>query len=482
IKRYVPFGFEIYLTFDKHRNPRKPVNASSQTDDQEDSTGDDTQPREIKLNIWQLAWPAIVANLLFSMVGIVATKVVGDLGASAIAAVTVGHRMFFLSQAVLMALSVGATALVARAWGADDKEEAARVTSASVWISIGVAFALTVPAYIFAYSIAAFFDLDEETTSLAAEFIRYLSIFNVAFAINIVMSSALRAAGDTMTPLWIGGVTNVINIFLLYWLVFGMYGLPALGVGGAALANGIAFALGAIMFIGAWLSGWLIIKPSKGISLTRERLKQLLHISYPAAIEQGIFQAGFLAFLWIVAFYGKAPYAAYGIGVNILSLAFVVGFGFSIAGSTLVGQHLGAKDSEGAARSGWRAMRLSILTMMAFAIVIAAAAEPIARFMIDDDEVVRLTVIFIYIMSSVQPLMAIEFSVGGALRGAGDTRFPLYATIAGLLGARVLLAVIMMQLGFSVEWIYAALIADYVVKAIMLVMRFRSGRWKTVIN
>ena len=109
-------------------------------------------------------------------------------------------------------------------------------------------------------------------------------------------------------------------------------------------------------------------------------------------------------------------------------------------------------------------------------------AEPIARLLIDDAEVVRLAVVFIRLLGSVQALMAIEFTLGGALRGAGDTRFPLFVVLAGMVVMRLGTAAVLTRLGFSVEWIYAALLADYVVKAAMLVWRFRSGRWKTVLD
>ena len=93
----------------------------------------------------------------------------------------------------------------------------------------------------------------------------------------------------------------------------------------------------------------------------------------------------------------------------------------------------------------------------------------------------RLTVVFIYILGAVQPLMAIEFSLSGALRGAGDTRFPLITVATGLFGARVALSALFAWQGLPVEWIFGALIADYVVKTSMLSWRFRSGRWINLI-
>ena len=432
--------------------------------------------------IWELAWPAILSNLLFSVIGIVSIKIVGTLGADAVAAVTTGHRIFWGLQAVLMAISAGTTALVARAWGGGDYREAGRVTSVSLWISNGVAIVLMVPCLLFPVQIASVFGLAEEPTRLAGEFIWYLSLFNVAFSLNMILGAALRAAGDTRTPLWIGAITNVVNVILVYVLVFGLYGFPELGVVGAAIANGVSFAVGGLIFLFLFYSGRMKLGVGGQGSVTRARIQQLVHIGYPAGIEQFIFQIGFIAFLWLVAFFGTAPYAAYGVGVQILSVSFVVGFGFSIAGATLVGQRMGADDAEGAVRSGWNALWLAIASMVLLSAVIAFFANEIARFLIDDDEVVRLTVVFIYIMALVQPLMAIEFTLGGCLRGAGDTRFPLMATMLGLCGVRVGLAAIFVVLDMSVEWIYAALIGDYVLKAIMLTIRFRNGKWQQVFS
>lgn len=432
------------------------------------------------LSIWELAWPSILSNLLFSVVGIVSIKIVGSLGADAVAAVTTGHRIFFGLQAILMAISAGTTALVARAWGAKDYAEAGRVTTVSLWISNSVALVLMIPCLVFPVQIASIFGLSEIPTRLAGEFILYLSVFNVAFSVNMILGAALRAAGDTRTPLWIGVATNIVNVVLVYLLVHGLYGFPELGVRGAAIANGLSFAVGGLIFLVMYYWRKLVVTPGAKGSLAEGRVRQLVHIGYPAGIEQFVFQVGFLAFLWLVAFYGTEAYAAYGVGVQILSVSFVVGFGFSIAGATMIGQHLGANDPEGAVASGWKALSMAIASMVVLSVVIAVFASEIARYLIDDDEVVRLTVVFIYIMAAVQPLMAVEFTLGGCLRGAGDTRFPLIATMIGLCGVRVGLAAVFVVLDFQVEWIYAALIGDYIIKAILLLYRYNGGRWQQV--
>jgi putative MATE family efflux protein len=430
--------------------------------------------------ILRLAGPAVLGNLLMSVVGIVDIKIVGSLGANAVAAVTTGHRLFFISMGVLMALTSGTTAMVARAWGAGDREEAGRITRASVIIGLFLSVALALPCIVFADQLVSVFKLDATTLAQAADFVRIISLFNVAFSTTMIIGSAMRAAGDTITPLWIGAITNVINIFLVYGMVYGRFGFSAMGVRGAALASGLAFTAGALLITVLWLKGWLVVGLGRGAALSAKRVRQLIRIAAPAGGEQLIMQIGFFAFLYIVSFYGTAPYAAYGIGVQLLSLSFVVGFGFAIAASTHVGQKLGAKDPDGAARSGWRAMWLSVAGMTGIGAVIIASAEWTAGLMIDDPEVVRLTVVFIYILGAVQPLMAIEAALGGALRGAGDTRFPMLTTLTGLVVVRGSVAALGAYLGLPVEWIFAALVADYMVKATMLVWRFKRDRWKSI--
>jgi len=406
---------------------------------------------------------------------------VGTLGASALAAATAGERIFFILQAVLMAISAATTALVARAWGAGDRAEAEHVARASLILCIAVATAAGALGLLIAPQLAAIFQLDDATRELTTTYIRWLMLFNPSFAVFFALGAAVRAAGDTRTPLWIGGLANVLNVALLFPLVFGAFGFEGLGIKGAALSGGGAFTIGSAVFLWRWWSGKLLVKRGGSGSLTRARILRIARIGTPAGLEQLVFQVGFVLFLFIVSFYGTEPYAAYGVGVRILSFSFVVGSGFSIAASTLVGQHLGARDPSGASRSGWRSMGISIAAMSIFGLLIVLAAEPIARFMIDDDEVVRLSVVFIYILGSVQPLMAIEFTLAGALRGAGDTRFPLYTVLAGMLLVRSTLAVTFSLLDLPVEWIFAALIGDYIVKASLLTWRFHSGRWQRVL-
>ena len=449
--------------------------------EQSDAKSQDSDHSE--LSVWALAWPTVLSNLLFSIVGVAGIGFVSPLGAEAVAAVTVGSQIFYGMQTVLLAISAGTTALVARNWGSKNTEEATKVVLASLWISLLFAIAISVPCFLVPELVVAPFGLDASTVEQAARMVVWISIFNIVFAVYFVMSAALRAAGDTKTPLRLAVITNIIHVSLLYPAIYGVSDiLPAQGAAGVALAVGIAFSVSSIVVLGMWVKGALIIPFQWVKFIQRQRLFALYYVSYPAGMEQLVIRIGFFVFMAIISqVYGTVPFAAYGVGVQLLSLCFVVGFGFSIAGATLTGQYLGQKKPEEAAHSAKLALKYAVLSMSILGVAAILLAEPLARLLVADEAVVHYTVIFIYILGVAQPLMAVEFAIGGALRGAGDTRFPLKAVLAGLLVVRLGLSLLAIALGLDVVWVYAALLGDYLVKAIMLMARFKSRRWQNAL-
>ena len=434
------------------------------------------------LGVWKLAWPSIITNLFYATSSIIAIKVVGNLGPDAIAAAVTGQRVTFIVQAILTGVLAGSTALIARNWGAKNYAEVSIYFTRTIQLVLFISFITAILIWQFAEPLVRFFGLKGNALYLSTEYLKAISPFFIGFGCVMGLTTGLRGVGDVITPLFIGIIMNIFAVFFMFVFVNGWLGFPEYGVKGAALGNGLSFVIGALLLVVFWLSNQLSVSYSSIFKLDIIRVQKIFKVGLPSALEQIVFQIGITAFLILVALYGTEAYAAYGIGVQILSFSIVIGFGFSIAGATLVGQHLGADDQSQAKRAGWGAMRLSIISMTFFGILIALFAETLSRFMIDNDEVVRLSVIFIWLLGSVQPLMAIEFSLGGALRGAGDTKTPLVITLTCLLFVRVFLALIFYFLNASIEIIFSTLVADYVVKGFLYIARFRSNRWMNSIK
>lgn len=446
-----------------HNNPE----ASQRTAKRESTSG----------RVWQLAWPTIISNLLFTTVGFMHIKIAAGLGTSAVAAVTTGHRVFFVVQAILMGLSVAATAVIARHWGANEASRAEMASWTALLLAMVIAGLLSIPVLVAPLQLAGLFGLDPKTTAAAAGFIFWLGIFNLFTAANMLIGTALRATGDVLTPLYFLFFSTVFNVIFGYLLAFGVGPLPVMGVAGVALGGGAAGALVTSVFVVCWWRGKFIIRPVRRLRVDWDAARSLMRIAGPAITEQAVVQVAFLAFFAIVAQYGTKAFAAYGIGISLVAFPIVVGFGFGVATATLVGQQLGAGKPDRAMATGWRSLRMALAAMLTLSLIMAWYAEPLATFMIADPEVVSLTVTFIYVICLTQPMMACDFALAGALRGAGDTRFPLFATFVGIIFGRLLPAWLCMSLGLSVYWIFGVMVLDYTLKAIMLVHRYRSKKW-----
>ncbi|MDO9478625.1 MAG: MATE family efflux transporter [Pseudohongiella sp.] len=433
----------------------------------------------LKLSLFKLAGPTIIGNLLLSMVHLAAIKIVAELGAEAVAAVIAADRIYMAVQLIIFSITAGTTAMVAFAWGSRNYAEADRVVKMSSVLTLAASLLLCVAIQWLATPLVAIFGLTGAILEEAAFYLKLLIYFNVFFSFLAVISAALRAAGDALTPVWIAAIGNVVNIVLAYVLVYGIGPFPAMGIQGAAVAAGTSYAIVSVIFFWMWRSQRLLLKPEKQVYMQKDRARKLVRIAVPAGIEQSIFNVSIIAFMWVVSLYGTEAFTAYGIGVNILSISIVIGMGFAIATATMTGQNLGAGLPEEAERAAWRNLKISFCTMAVLGLVIGVNARLIGSFFITDPLVLDYLVALTVMVAIVQPMMSIEFTLGGALRGAGDTKSPARITLAGFLFGRVLLTAAFYYLELGIYWVYGALIADYIIKSAMYFYIFRKGRWKS---
>lgn len=431
--------------------------------------------------IWTLAWPVIATFALDSLVGLVDTLMVGRLGAEALAGAGLGAQIFNALHVVMVAVMTGTVALVARHVGAGETARAEAVLAQSLVAVALASLAAAVPIAVWAPEVVALFGVDPGVREAGVAYVRVMMIGVPLAGIFFVFGAALRGAGDMRTTMWIGLIINVLNILLNYLLIFGHWGFPALGVAGAAAGSTVAYGLGALLCAVATR------RPSTALRLrvpgagTLAGIRRVLHIGVPTAAEQILMQIGFMLYLVVAAHYGTTAVAAYFIGVRILALCFQPGFGFAAAASTLVGQNLGAGRPDDADRGARETNRLAVAMMSAGGVLIFVFARQIALAFIEDPAVVADAVDFIRVLAVVQPLMATDFTLGGALRGAGDTRFPLLTVAVGFylcrLGSAALTTYVF---GLGLTWVWLALVGDYGARAILKWLRFRTGAWKHV--
>lgn len=443
----------------------------------------------MRRTIIELAWPVFAENILATLTQVVDMIMVGRLGAEAITAVGLSFQPFWLVQGFFMGLGAGTTALVARFVGAGERENARGVARQSLLLGTGLAVVFAAATIPFTRPIVALMGADPEVLELGVSYLLYLIPGLFFLMIATVMSGALRGAGDTRTPMYINVAINVLNVIFCYIFIFGKCGAPAMGVAGAGLATTVARIFGSMVLLALMFARRTTIsfdlrafRPlTSFFRLDRAVIARIVRIGLPAALERLVNSTGQLLYTRVVSSLGTIAFAAHSLALNVESLSYMPGLGFSVAATTLVGQSLGARNPDRAEANGWECGRMSLWVMGFMGAVFFAFPAFLLRLYTPDLAVVAAGVVALRIVAFVELPEAVGFVLSGALRGAGDTKSVLWITVLGMWVVRLgtsLFFVFVMHWGLAGAWV--GMLLDWVVRAAYLLLRFRSGTWKEV--
>jgi len=437
--------------------------------------------KHIRSKAFSLSLPALLNMFLISLVGMVDMIMVGRLGPAAISAVGMVNQPVLVIISVFMALTVGTTALVARFIGAKDINRAKDIARQSIVVSIFFGIILLPLLYLFAAQIERAMGAEPQVLALGVTYMRTIAIGTPFNVLAMGLGAILRGSGDMKTPLIADIIANLFNIYGDYSLIFGKFGAPALGVAGAGIATSIARFISSMILLYVLYRGKTVVKLSlkESYHLNFNTLKRIFNIGVPSALEQLILRTGQLAFVRIVAVLGTVAFATHQIAMNIQSLSFMPGQAFSIAATTLVGQLLGANKPDIAEESANQTRLLGMMVSGISAFTIFFFGKYLTMLYTNDIAIIEQSRICLRIIALIQPAQSTQFILAGALRGGGDTRFPLYSTILGIWGMRVALAYLFVMIfGWGLTGAWLAIGFDQVLRAIVIYSRFRSGKWK----
>jgi len=439
-------------------------------------------PDSVVTQVVGLAWPVVVEQLLGTAVGLVNMYVVGRMGAEAIAAVGLSNQLRMLLMALFSAVGVGATVLIARYTGAQEFEEANLIGGQTVGLALVVGAVSAVPCLFYGRVLMDVMGGEPAVVALGEPYLTSMGTTMPLMALLFVGNAALRGAGDTRTPMIVMALVNVINGLLTWGLVYGLGPLPALGFVGAGIAAAAGFGVGGLVVAGILLRGYSssdLHVSIQHLRLRRDRAKRILGIGLPSAAEQATLRVAQVVLVGIVTQLGTNAYAGHQLAIQLLSVGFMPGFAFSVAATTLVGQELGRKAPRRAAACVYKSMWMALIIMGLAGVGVIAFARPLLRIFTSDPEVVALGYYAMQGCAAMQLPLAVYFVFSGALRGAGDTRFVLLAQALPIWLIRLTLAPLLgIAWGFGLTGIWAAMVLDVIGRAVMVVLRFRGGKWK----
>lgn len=436
----------------------------------------------IRRDVLQLALPATGEQLLAMMVGLVNTYLVGHLGAAPLAAVGLATQWVFLAQTIFASIATGSTALIARFVGAGERADANRVLHQSMLLGVLIGLLTTVLGVSLARPLLILLGAEPDVALMGSAYLRVVASTFLFSTLTFLGNACLRGAGDTRTPMYIMAVVNVVNIVVAWVAINGPFGLPKLGVVGSALGAASGTVVGAFLVLASLLHGrgGLHLYPSQ-LRYDAGLVRRVLNIGLPTGMEQLLFRGGHMVFARILAEMGTVVYAANQVAMNGWSLSFMPGFGFAVAATTLVGQSLGAGQPELAERRGMAAYYIGATIMTTISLTFLFFPEQIMAAFTSDPEVIALGIRPLQMVGLLQPISAAAMILAGALRGAGDTRYPMLVTGIGIWLLRLPLSYVMaLVLGWGLLGAWAGMALDMTVRGVLIFRRFRGGRWKSI--
>lgn len=429
--------------------------------------------------IFRIAWPVVVADLIRVSFFTIDAIMIGQLGAAALAAVGLGGQILHMISIVSSALSIGVLAICARRKGEGRVDEVYKTLVNAFILATVVSLPATIAIALFSREILSIFKVEE---SVLVKGTVYLSISSLTIPLFFVMNifdSSFRGVGDTLTPMMVSTISGGIKVALNYLLIFGKYGFPALGVIGLAISSIVAGVLGLIIYFAVVFSGRFEIKRvtlSKVLDLALWR--KIAMIGIPSMVENFFSQFARLLYTYMVTFFGTAVLAANEIGIRIEAYSFMPGFAFSIASASLVGQNLGKRDISKAKKIFRESSLIASSAMLLASIVFLVFPESLSRIFVSDPEVVNYAALYLRIMAFQQPFLGIYMVYAGGIRGSGDTKTPLYVSLASTYSCRIGLGYLLgFVLGLGATGVWLGGLFDFIIRSFLIYLAYKKGNW-----
>jgi len=438
--------------------------------------------------VWKLAWPTMVQNLVAGLQGVIDHVMVGQLlGYTANAAIGVSWQIFLVVIVFMASLFTGQAVLVARFAGAGDSERVNRIVQQAFITAIGMFVVMGAIGYFLSPRLLDLVNAAPEVKEQALPFLRINFVGSLGMLMLFMLSAALRAAGDARTPLRLGVSMTVLNVVFNVILIPGLGPIPALGTTGAALGTAMASGIVSLYAIYHLFRGDCVIQFSRQTDWRPDWtiIRSLFKFGLPTGV-QGI--AMNVAGVLLLRFVGSleqsaAAQAAYTIGyTELFSMITWTSVGLMGAAATIAGQNLGAGHPERAVQGVHTAARIGVTVAAIVGLMFVAMPHALLGiFGAQTGEVAEMGEQLLQYLAVSGFFITVALVYTGGLQGTGDTRSPLYITLASQIAIPIgICTAIQMMRPLQSTDIWTAIVLGHFTRALLSVIRFRQGKWRHI--
>ncbi|NLH49968.1 MAG: MATE family efflux transporter [Myxococcales bacterium] len=433
------------------------------------------------LQVLLMAMPLVVSFVSFSLMSVVDSFIMGRVGTAEQGAVGLGALLAYGLAAIFTGTLTVINTFVAQDFGAGRRTAIARHVHAGLLLA-PVFSGLVWCVLPWLPELIRLMGTSEPVAPLVRTYLSIRLLGVPCLFANFAITSFLRGLGDMRSPMIITLIANVLNAIFAVVLVFGLLGLPAMGIAGAALGSLLA----AICEAGLYLGVFFGAAHHRQYATRRWHwpraadLWRFLRVGLPIGFTMMFDLLSWTLFSIYAATLAPAALAAHVIVFQLLHFSFMPAAAVAIAGTTLVGQHLGAGEPDRAYRAAVSTARLGVGYMLLIGLLIGVFGRYLVGLFNPDPEVIAIGAVLFAIAGMFQPFDGLGMTLSGALRGAGDTRFPMLAMLAS---AAIVFLPGVYLLGVVFQWEIAgawwAALVHIVTFGLLVAWRFRSGRWRT---
>ncbi len=442
----------------------------------------------MRSDILTIALPSLVELVLTSLTSmadqIMVGRLPGQLGVQALSAVGLCMNPKFILMTALMAINTGTTAVVARYRGMGNQEKANQTFKQSLIFNIFLSAIMMVIGVVFARELIGLIagnGISETTVEYAVTYFRIQMYGFIPLMMTNTVTSTLRAIGDSKMPMVYNTIANVVNLFFNYGLIYGKLGMPEMDVAGASLATviGQCVAFVIAMYIMFSKKRYVYIDFKEKTGYNKTIMSNVLGIGLPSMLEQLCLRIGIIIYSRIVASLGDISYATHMVCMNIQSLTFMSGMAFQNSATTLMGQSLGRRRLDMADNYTRMTRNISFWISCLIGVVLALFGGQIVNIYNSTPEIVEMGGKLLAIVAITQPFQSSQFVTTGALRGAGDTKYPAVVIfICTLIVRSVLGYIFVIQLDMGLIGAWFAIVVDQLLKTAMIFARYNTGKWR----
>lgn len=419
----------------------------------------------IKRDIYQIIIPMILENILQISANLVITAMVGRLLANDISAQGICIRITDTLWCFYKGVAIGATVLIARAYGAGRHQDCRKIAEQTILTEMIIVFIFQVVLYFKAPLFLGSFSKDPQILSLAEGYMKTI-IFEFPFVvITTVVTASFQGYGNTKIPMYIAVLMNVVNIVCGYCFIFGAFGIPGMGIKGAATALLTAQAVGA----GTGL--YLLYKKKGGLfrkvpsehrffSFDKKCIYEIYTTGIPAALETVFWQVSAIILSKVILFYGNQAFAAYQLGIQAEEITEMPAIGFSTASTTLAARAIGMQDEELRKVYFKEQLKVGVFISSITSVLLIFLPRFFMTLMTDKPELQAIGVVYVFVMGFIQIPQNLSRIYNGTIRAMGYKNAPMLVAGFGIWIVRIplcMLAAYVLRLPLTIIWIIIAM-------------------------